>query len=106
MTLDEHRALYGFLLAHPYVEGRGALGAKDTCLAADRWRLRKIEELARIDGSYPYALARGVLFYRLARYPEAVQAFRDYLGGSDDGRYALRARNYLTTAAARAVQEP
>lgn len=106
ITVDEHRALYGFLLTHPYVEGRGALGAKEACVAADRWRLRKIEELSRLDPSYPYALARGVLFYRLARYPEAVQAFRDFLGSNDEGRYVLRARNYLTTAAARATQEP
>jgi hypothetical protein len=35
-----------------------------------------------------------------------VQAFRDYLGASEDGRYALRARNYLVAATARAVQEP
>jgi hypothetical protein len=106
VSLDEHRALYAFLLTHPYVEGRGALAAKDACLAADRWRLRKVEELGRLDPAYPYALARGVLFYRLARYPEAVQAFRDHLGSEGEGRYFLRARNYLMTATARAVQDP
>jgi hypothetical protein len=106
ISLDEQRVFYAFLLMHPYIEGRAGLDAKDACRAADRWRLRKIEELARVDGAYPYVLARGVLFYRLGRYPEAVQAFRDYLGAAEDGRYVLRARNYFATAAARAAEEP
>jgi hypothetical protein len=106
ISLDEHRVFYAFLLAHPYVEGRAGLDAKAACRAADQWRLRKIEELARLDDAYPYTLARGVLFYRLGRYPEAVQAFRDYLGAAEDGRYVLRARNYLATAVTRAAEEP
>jgi hypothetical protein len=106
ITLDEHRTFYGFLLTHPYVEGRGALDAKQACRAADQWRLRKIDELVRLDPSYPYGLSRGVLFYRLGRYPEATQAFRDYLAGAEDGRYFLRARNYLVAAAAHAADEP
>ena len=106
ISLDEHRVFYAFLLTHPYVEGRAGLDAKQACRTADQWRLRKIEELARIDASYPYVLARGVLFYRLGRYPEAAQAFRDYLGAAEDGFYVLRARNYLATARARAAEEP
>jgi hypothetical protein len=106
ISLDEHRVFYAFLLLHPYVEGRHGLSAKDVCRAADRWRLRKVEELAQLDASYPYVLARGVLFYRLERYPEAAQAFRDYLAAAQDGSYVLRARNYLVTAAARATEEP
>ena len=106
VSLDEHRAFYAFLLTHPYVEGRGVLDAKSACQAADRWRLRKVEELARIDPSYPHTLARGVLFFRLERYPDAAQAFRDYLGAAQDGRYVLRARNYLMAAVARAAVEP
>jgi hypothetical protein len=106
ISLDEHRVFYAFLLTHPYVEGREGLDAKGACRAADQWRLRKIEELARIDASYPYVLGRGVLYNRLGRYPEAAQAFRDYLGAVEDGRYVLRARNYLATAVARAAEEP
>jgi hypothetical protein len=106
ISLDEHRAFYAFLLLHPYVEGRAGLAAKEACRAADQWRLRKIEEIARLDPTYPYVLARGVLFYRLGRYPEAAQAFRDYLAAAEDGRYALRARNYLATAVARSAEEP
>jgi hypothetical protein len=106
ISLDEHRVFYGFLLTHPYVEGRPGLDAKQACRVADQWRLRKIEEFARIDAAYPYVLARGVLFYRLGRYPDAAQAFRDYLGAAEDGRYVLRARNYLAMATARAASEP
>jgi hypothetical protein len=106
LSLDEQRAFYAFLLEHPFVEGRESLSAADVCRAADLWRLRKVDELGRIDPSYPYALARGVLFYRLGRYPAAAQAFRDHLTSSTDGRYALRARNYLVAALARASEEP
>jgi hypothetical protein len=105
-SLDEQRAFYAFLLEHPFVEGRENLSADEACRSADRWRLRKVEELGRIDPSYPYALARGVLFYRLGRYPAAAQAFRDHLTASTDGRYALRAKNYLVAAVARASEEP
>jgi hypothetical protein len=106
LSLDEHRAFYAFLLAHPYVEDRERLEPKDVCRAADQWRLRKVEELARVDATYPHMLARGVLFYRLGRYPAAAQAFRDYLAGANDGRYVLRARNYFVAANARALEAP
>lgn len=105
LSLDEQRAFYAFLLEHPFVEGKASMSADDACRAADQWRLRKIEELARLDPEYPYALARGVLFYRLGRYPAAVQAFRDYLTSPMEARYALRARNYLAAALARANEE-
>jgi hypothetical protein len=104
LSLDEQRAFYAFLLEHPFVEGKENLGAADACRLADQWRLRKIEELARLDLTYPFELARGVLYYRLGRYPAAAQAFRDHLG-STDGRFALRARNYLLAALARANEE-
>jgi hypothetical protein len=105
LTLDEQRAFYAFLLEHPFVEGKENASAAEACRAADQWRLRKIEELGRLDPAFPYALARGVVFYRLGRYPAAAQAFRDYLGSPTDGRYALRARNYLLAALASANEE-
>jgi len=105
LSLDEQRAFYAFLLEHPFIEGKENMKTADACRAADQWRLRKIEELGRLDPSYPYALARGVLFYRLGHYPSAAQAFRDYLSSPTDGRYALRARNYLVAALARANEE-
>ncbi len=105
LSLEEQRTFYAFLLTHPYVETGRAADPSDACRAADQWRLRKIEELARVDPVYPYALARGILFYRLGRYPASAQALRDYLGSATDGRYYLRARNYLVAANARAAEE-
>jgi hypothetical protein len=105
LSLDEQRAFYAFLLDHPFVEGKENMTAAEACRLADQWRLRKIEELSRLDPEYPYALARGVIFYRLGRYPSAAQAFRDYLSSPTDGRYALRARNYLVASLARAKEE-
>jgi hypothetical protein len=105
LSLDEQRTFYAFLLEHPFVEGKENLSTADACRLADQWRLRKIEELSRLDPFYPYALARGVLFYRLGRYPSAAQAFRDYLSSPTEGRYALRARNYLVASVARASEE-
>jgi hypothetical protein len=106
LSLDEHRLFYAFLLAHPYVERTERMSPEDVCRVADQWRLRKVEELGRLDPQYPYSLARGVLSYRLGRYPAAVQAFRDYLVAPNDGSYVLRARNYLAAASARATEEP
>jgi hypothetical protein len=79
---------------------------KAECLLADRWRLRKIEELAARDPAYPRLLARGVLLFRMGDYPAAAQAFRDHLAGANDPPYALRARNYLLAANARADEAP
>jgi len=106
LMLDEQRAFYAFLLEHPHIEGNQNMSAADVCRAADRWRLRKIEEIAAIDPAYPYALARGVILYRVGRYPAAAQSLRDYLAASTDGRYALRARNYLVAAVARENDGP
>jgi hypothetical protein len=100
LSLDEERAFYGFLLTHPSVQNASGSSPTDACRAVDQWRLRKVEELARLDSSYPYLLARGVLFYRLGDHAAAVQAFRDHLA-KNDGSYAVRARNYLAAATAR-----
>jgi len=105
LSLDEYRAFYRFLLTHPAVEPALA-SPKEACLLADEWRLRKIGEIARVDPSYPAGLARGVLLYRIGRYPAAADALRDYLGSTEDGPYALRARNYLAEANARAQAPP
>jgi len=105
LSLDEERAFYAFLLTHPYDPNAPGLSPKDLCRAVDQWHLRKMEDLARLDPSYPHALARGVLLYRLGDHAAAAQAFRDHLARGD-GSYALRARNYLAAAVARANEEP
>jgi hypothetical protein len=105
LTLDEMRAFYRFLLAHPGTEAAsGTPGMVADCRVIDQWRLRKVDELATIDPSYPRLLARGVLLYRLGQSVAAVQALRDYLEARGDGAYALRARNYLDAALERAAE--
>jgi hypothetical protein len=106
LTLQETRAFYAFLLSHPWVDREMSQNPKAACVAADQWRLRKIEELSGRDRAFPRQLARGVILFRLGDYPGAAQAFRDHLDSGRDPSYALRARNYLVAANARAEQTP
>jgi hypothetical protein len=94
LSLDENRMYYAFLLPRPPVEER----------SPDAWRMRKIDELAKIDRAYPHQLGRGVLLYRMGQYGAAEKALRAHLSLSPDGPYALRARNYLVAAVSRAGQ--
>lgn len=94
LTLDETRALYAFLLAHPVRSTEGAQGDRETWV----WTLRKVDELALVDPAYPAELARGVVQYRLGDGRSAVLSFRDHLAKHQDGPYTLRARNYLVAA--------
>ncbi len=106
LTLDETRALYAFLLDHPPheslapsprdPEGKGA--SMRVAMAAETFRLQKLEELHRVDPSYPLDLARGVVLYRLRRYSLAVDAFQRHLDDHPEGPFALRAQNYLRAA--------
>lgn len=88
-TLDDWRVYYGFLLAHP--EGDGEHRREEN-------QLSYVDTLEKHDPSYLSALARGVLFYRLGRYPEAAAALRSHLTSHPDGAWTLRARNYLAAA--------
>ncbi|HEY3593307.1 MAG TPA: hypothetical protein VGL13_05520, partial [Polyangiaceae bacterium] len=105
LSLDEHRAFYRFLLARPPVEAT-LLGPSQACLMADEWRLRKVNEVGKIDPAYPATLARGILLYRTKSYGPAVDALRTYLQGDQRAMYTLRARNYLAEAAARVAEAP
>jgi len=95
LTLDEARIFYRFLLLHPIrsMEGPG------------QYRLKKIEELAAVDPSFPAHLARGVVLFQLQRYPLAVESFRRHLDASPDGPMTLRAQNYLRAALGRARED-
>jgi hypothetical protein len=99
---DERLAFYRFLFTRPPVDAT-MVSPTDACFFADEWRLRKLGEIAEIDPSYPQALARGILLYRVGRYPAAAEALRTHLSGAQSGQYALRARNYLAEASARAA---
>jgi hypothetical protein len=125
VTLDEERALFGFLLSHPLgaapsgaleapIQRGEASEARSTAAARiaaaqkrhaeDQYRLKKIEELALRDPTYPKELARGILLYRLGKYLPAVEAFRRHLDMFPDAAHVLRARNYLHAALSRAEE--
>ncbi len=114
-SLDETRALYTFYLQNPHPsEQASALfesalrGAHDRkacdallagrALAAERWRLEKIERLGAVDATYPLAYARGIAQFHLERYGDAARSFEAYLAANPEGPYALRAKNYLKAA--------
>ncbi|WP_437787737.1 hypothetical protein [Sorangium sp. So ce1097] len=131
-SLDEERALFKFLLSHPVGAARGAqdLAAPPAAAARvdpageprpsstaaaprgvearraqERYRLKKIDELAALDPSYPRHLARGVALYRLGRFAQSAEAFRSHLDQHPDGAHTLRAQNYLRAALERAREE-
>lgn len=117
LSLDEIRALYTFYLSHPHptetsrfsIEAaRRTARTQADCdalaegqrMAAEQWRVEKIDKLAKIDPSYPAAYARGIGQYRAGRYQASVRAFEEWLDAHPDGPYALRARNYQRAAMA------
>jgi hypothetical protein len=113
LTLDEQRALTRFLLGHPTSFGNGpAPGEPETPgwrvareTHEDQFRLKKIDELAAIDPSYPRELARGIVLFHMQRYALAAKAFNNHLETSPDGPYALRAQNYLRASLGHALDE-
>jgi hypothetical protein len=119
LTLDEQRALLGFLIQSPpgpsgwrpepadQPPGRSKVPRPTIGSTAfeDQISLKKIDELAAVDPTYPAELARGAVLYRLRRYPLAVEAFRRHLEAHPDGPHALRAQNYLRAALGRAADE-
>ncbi len=111
---EETRALLRFFIQHPpRDESPGAAlpalgGGPDqrAAFAAEQYRLKKIDELATIDPSYPADLARGVVNFHLHRYPVATGLFRRYLEAHPDGALTLRAQNYLDAALDRSAEGP
>ena len=105
LSLDEQRAMLGFLIAHPAVampplaDDADADAARARALqeevAANQKRLDKIRELARVDPTYPGSIAEGVVMYRLGRFEAAAIAFERHLAASPDGPWTLRVQNYL-----------
>jgi tetratricopeptide (TPR) repeat protein len=108
LSLDEQRALLRFLIAHPALAfaplapDAGPDAARSRAftgeVAANERRLEKIRDLARIDPSFPGALAEGVVLFRLGRFEAAAIAFERHLTAFPDGPWTLRARNYLKAA--------
>jgi hypothetical protein len=92
LSLDDEREIARVQIAHPHPaevdralldsERRRAEGdescellARRTREAEDRWRLGKIEAWGARDPSYPLDYARGVVLFRLGRFPESARAF-------------------------------
>ncbi|MDI3290396.1 hypothetical protein [Polyangium sp. 15x6] len=103
LGIDEQRALFGFLLAHP---PRSNPGRDDGRGAQDQtaFLLRKIDELSALDPSYPRELARGIVRYRKGEFGRAAEHFATHLEISPDGPYALRAQNHLRAALERSLE--
>lgn len=116
-TVDEVRALYTFYLLHPHApeasreaiaSARKTARTQADCealaagekLAAEQWRLDKIDKLGQIDADYPAGFARAVGLYRTAKYDASAKAFDEWLRAHPDGPLALRARNHLRAAMA------
>ena len=104
LTENEARALLRFFILHPprdqsSGEARPMEGPEQRANhAAAQFRLKKIDELAALDPSYPADLARGIVNFRLHRYPAAAGLFRKHLEAHPEGALTLRAQNYLNAA--------
>lgn len=94
-TLGELRRYYRFLLLYP--ERGPGLDAPSRERA--RQRLRYVVALARYDGAYPTALARGSLLGLLGATADSAQELSAHLASSGAHEWNLRARNYLLHAA-------
>lgn len=115
LGLDEQRVLLRFLLRHPPRDEaasasppRGSRFRKHderAAFASDQYRLRKIEELSKIDPAYPADLARGVVLYRMRRFASATEMFRRHLDAHPDGPNTLRVQNHLRAALGHASDE-
>jgi hypothetical protein len=113
LTIDEQRALLRLLIRHPpRVDAGDGIRAPQrlsdderAAFVASQYRLRKIEELAKIDPAYPADFARGVVLYQMRRFASATEMFRRHLDAHPDGPLTLRARNHLKASLAHASDE-
>jgi hypothetical protein len=92
-TLNEWRVYYRFLLARPAPDGPD----RDSDLQR---KLGYVAALAQHDREYPAHLAQGVLLYQIGAYAESAAELGQHLSQQPDGRWALRARNYLAACGA------
>ncbi|HVY44297.1 MAG TPA: hypothetical protein VHB21_00400, partial [Minicystis sp.] len=110
-TPDEVKAAIRFQLRDPPTGGADVDATDPAAVAAreaaeGQLRLRRIDEIAALDPTYPRDFARGVVLFDMGRYPQAVEAFRTHLTKRPDGPWTLRARNHLLAAIDRAKKEP
>jgi hypothetical protein len=91
----EERVVLGFLLLHPPKPriDEGNSGGDGT----GPYLLRRIDELARLEPSYPASYAKGIVLFRMGHFEASASAFDAFLQ-QGDGPYRLRAINYLKSA--------
>lgn len=92
LEVEEEKSLIRFLIRHPPRANRSGRGDSAFGLTA---LLGKVSELEQIDPTYPAGFARGILNFRLGRYPQAADAFSAYVQANQTGPYSLLATNYL-----------
>lgn len=92
-SLNEWRVYYRFLLSQPIAED----ATREGDLAR---KLGYVAALANHDQEYPARLARGILLYQRGAYAESAGQLHAYLEQHADGRWVLRARNYLAACGA------
>lgn len=104
-TVDELREFYDFLLHHPPLQNQ-RLPTTPQPTFDGSYLLRKVDELAAIDPTYPRIFARGVIQYRAGDFRRASQSFSTHIDASPDGPWTLRAQNHLRAALERSTAEP
>lgn len=95
ISIDEQRAFLAFTIEHPANPPSSAGLGNAVAMYQNQMTLNKIDELAKIDPTYPVLFAKGIVFYRVASYANAATAFGRYLEERPDGPYAVRAANFL-----------
>ena len=91
----EERVVLGFLLLHPPQPriDDGNTGGDGT----GPYLIRRIDELAKLEPSYPASYAKGIVLFRMGHFEASASAFDSFLQ-QGDGPYRLRAINYLKSA--------
>ncbi len=89
-TLNDYRAA-----------ARLKLRLADRLPPAERLQVQRriIEQISRLDATYPAQYALGVALYLAGDYSESLLAFREHSRVHPDGEWTLRARNYQLAAA-------
>lgn len=102
-SVDELRVFYDFLLHHPPLQNERLSYTGPSFDGS--YLLRKIDELASIDPTYPRFFARGIIQYRAGDFRRASQSFSAHIDASPDGPWTLRAQNHLRAALERSTAE-
>lgn len=115
ITLDETRLLYSFYFKHPHPleaqrpmlaairaavhDSASERHADDTLqMAMGGWLLPKIDELAKVDPTYPEPLGRAAALYMHHDYAAAATLYESWLEAHPNGPWALRVQNHLRAA--------